>query len=912
LAKRIEIKRATSDSAREMIAEQISKSVVDLRGNYPEQIEDAVDGLDFTASQLRYPPVFDKLLRESTINDLLDLIYLDLFVQYADMFNLQDSMARVRAIFDSAIVAMVNRIGEIASKVRDFSTLSDSQLSFTNTIHESFNSQSNRSASLSRLSINPGAGVLRTAGEVEDYCTIDKSSVYLVPISESVRQIDTTDPNLVYNSDPTEPFYTTLITNTYPSNPSYPSFLFSAYTGAIVDVVIRFTGVFPINRITFAPFSNAPVEVIGLFYSDIIGIGWDEVGLNQITLSEINTDNIEVELNFDRVYARELHLLLRQDKFMLSHEEREILHTNSMGEYIDYCCSAMDRLLREGFSEVEDVATQISELVDAMKREVALPVEKLNANTRSYTVGLYNLKAQNVVYSVYGNYESDTTSLRGNLSSVSLAFSGNLWHVSDSGAYDTTALFSIATAEREVFMGVPLGTNNEIIDAVVVEENRKFEQGVMIPVDTHMYKIETHFVPDDNYLDDLEIYADGEKLDLPDISPLGLVINKKDYGTEIEVPTEFALNNNIYDGSVVTMRYILSDTDRFGRAYDVESVDILYVLGKPNISDNTSADIFSQYIYTVERDEDEVVTASRSYEPTEYSPILISGELYYCVYSGKGETISGDVIEIGSKMYVKDSSVVGPFDSFYYGSIREEPTFVESGVVVGSGICNRFETDAQYVKGTLKAFEEGYYIPGVTEYETDTPAVVLVGDEKKEILVPSGASTDIRVSYIPIDKTATSKYINTNIAQFNMTERYTKTQDKKVQLTRYPFIDRSIITSHGFDFSGGIFSLKYKYSIIYEPLVVYVNGVKAINMTEYRTGEKPKFPDKKRATDYRYYVEAGKTVVFNDDVTGNIVIYYYILSDSFSTRISMFRSNYFRDDVSPELYNYTILANVQR
>ena len=567
---------------------------------------------------------------------------------------------------------------------------------------------------------------------------------------------------------------------------------------------------------------------------------------------------------------------------------------------------------RDGFFEITDVPEQVLELVKSMKEETMLPVEQFNANTRSYIIGLYNLAAYNVNYETYGSFESRTTSLRGNLSSVSLAFDGNLWYISDSGSYDTACLFSIMTAEREVYVGVPVGSQNEIVDAVVIEENRKFEQGTMVQSPTHLYRISTHFIPDDDYIDQLELYADGEILSLPEVSSSGIIINKQDYGVEIELPTEFALDNDIYDGSVVTMKYILADTDRFGRNYDIESVDILSVLGKPNISDNTSADIFSQYIYTVERDEDEVVVASRSYDNTEYSPVIVSGELYFCVYDGKGETISGDVVNISGKKYVRESSVVGPFDDFYYGSIREEPVLVQSGVVSGSVEYNIFNTDKQYVKDTIKVFRDGYYTTGVEEYSTDTDLVILAGDEKKLFMVPSEAGTDVLVSYIPIDRTVTSKYIDTNIAQFNKTERHTRTTDKKIALERFPFIDRSIVASPHFDFAGGLFSFKYKYSVVYEPMVVYVNGVKAINMTEYRSGKKPVFQAKKRATDYRYYVEAGNTVVFNEDIIGNIVIYYYVLSDSFSTKVSMYKSNYLKTDISPELYNYTILANVQR
>lgn len=907
--KRVDITRDTSEQAKDFISSQITKSILDIRGELSNDILSVVNKLQFEDTQLKYMPDIKTILREKHVNDMLDMLYLDLYVQYADVFNLQDNLTRVRTLFDSTIISMINRVGEISSRVRDFSTLSQQRYSFTDAAHESFNSQANRSASYKKLNINPGAGILRLGGQSEQYCTPEKSNVSLVPISSNMRLIDETDSALSYISDPTEPYYITLITNTNPSNPSYPVFQFSDYIGAVVDLVITFTGVFPISRISFAPFSNAPVEVISMFYSEVPSASFDSTDLTEIDMPTISYDNAEIELNFDRVYAREIHILIKQNQFLLAKEEVDIVQTFGVEEYIDYCSKSLRSSLPMGFTESYDISDQLDQLIEEVRKKTTLPVEKLAANTRSYIVGVYNLKAFNLQYNVFGEYESITRALRGNLSAVSLVFDGDITRSSSEETSDTTTLFSIVTGDREVYLGVPLGP--EIVDAVTLEVNQSYTQGIMIPSDTHLYKFDTHFIPDDDQLDDLEMYADGEKLDLPAISASGLVINRKDYSVEIELPTEFAMENGIYDGSVLTVKYFLNTIDRFGRPYDIAAVDILGVLGKPNISDNTAADIFSQYMYTTEVDTSGVVEISRSYESNEYVPIIISGDVYYCIYDGKGEIPGGDILEIEGNIYVKEDATVGPFDDLYYGSIKEEPTYT-SGITEGGNNYNEYITDTPYVKGTLKAFAEGYYVPDVLEYDTDTDIIVLNSEEKSRVLVPSWTGTSIKLSYIPIDSTIISKYIDSNIAQHNYSERYTKTSDKKVNLSRYPYIDKSIISSPTFDYSGGLFSLKYKYSIVYEPIIVYVNGVKATNITEYRTGARPQFRDKRRETDYQFYVEGGNKVIFNEDLIGNIVVYYYVISDSFSTRVKMYRSNYFRDDISPELYNYTILANVQR
>lgn len=66
--KRINIKRDTSKEVREFLAEQISKSIIDIRGEYPKEISNIVESIDFSTTQLRELPVIDNLLREKTIN----------------------------------------------------------------------------------------------------------------------------------------------------------------------------------------------------------------------------------------------------------------------------------------------------------------------------------------------------------------------------------------------------------------------------------------------------------------------------------------------------------------------------------------------------------------------------------------------------------------------------------------------------------------------------------------------------------------------------------------------------------------------------------------------------------------------------------------------------------------------------
>ena len=219
------------------------------------------------------------------------------------------------------------------------------------------------------------------------------------------------------------------------------------------------------------------------------------------------------------------------------------------------------------------------------------------------------------------------------------------------------------------------------------------------------------------------------------------------------------------------------------------------------------------------------------------------------------------------------------------------------------------------MKGTLKAFCDGKMISELTECDVDVYGDVLTDEEKTEFTLPSTYdSGGVTMCYIPIDPTAATDNISSNIAQYNATEKFTKTKDMKLILSRYPHLDCDIISSNRFDFADGAFFLKWKYSVVYEPIAIYVNGIKARNITKYREDRtsKPTFTPSYRDDDYQYYVENGNVVVFNKSLLGTILVYYYKTVDAVQIGVEMYRSNYNRDDMSPEIYSYTLLANIQR
>lgn len=905
--RRLEIARKTSDIARKYIADIIKDSVVDLRGEYPNEIIEVVNNLSFDHSHI--PDVtFNEgdLFREQTVNNLLELIYLDLLIQYGDIFDIQDRLTDIRKLFDSSISANVVKASELADKARSYKALSSKQFQFTDTYHESFNMARNHSLSDFKLGINNGAGLIRLPSIVEEFARPETSEILLTVFSDATKLVDESDDTGAYTDDLTEPYFVTVFSTGNPVNKDVPAVLLADYNGIIVDITVRFNTVVPVTRVNFTPFSSAPLDLVGVFYSVVPEASWDYGDIRIVRQWDLAYDTDDIEVNFPRVYAREIHILVHQTSFNLARADTEIEDVLSAKDYIDAVADNISYLLPEGFTEHNDLEMQVEELTKYLQDKATIQTERPAPNTRSYVVGLCGIGVSNVSYSHFGDYHGATKSIKGNLHSISFIQDGDITRSGGEGVVDSCALFSIQTGGSDIYVG-SVDDSGKAIDAAVIEANLEYREGAMVKNDTHPYKFETHFRPTDT-MSGLEMYNDGKLYTFPAGAQIELGI----HNAIVKLPASFATLNNLLEGTIITMLYDLNSYDQIGRPYNVSQVRLSDRIGRPNIAVNEAVYIKDSYLYVP------TISGSVEYapelsvtEPTEWIRVSISGEVHYQLDDDKGLPFNGTTIfENDGSYYAHESKVTGPFDDFYYGSLKEEPTLVNT-----SGTINTMQTEEPYVKGTLKAFENDRMIAQLVECDVDVLGNILTDEEKRIFTIPSSYNiNDVKVCYVPIDSDAITDYIASNIAQYTTTEKFSQTKDGKIVLSKFPYLDPDILSSRAFDFSDGAFYLRWKYSVVYEPVAIFINGIKAINITDYRKGinTRPQFRKSYREDDYQYYVENGNTVAFNKDLSGTILIYYYHFTDRIREQIEMYRSNYSRDDESPEIYSYTLLANIQR
>ena len=909
--RRLQITRRTDQTARALIAGVLKKSVVELRGDYPDEILQVVNNFSFDFTHIPELGLeYAGLFQDKHINNLLELMYLDLIIQYGDVFEFQDYLVAIKDTFSTAISANVVRASEILSRARDYKELSLRRFTYTDIIHESFNSSRNMSLFDFPLDVNNGAGLLKLPGMIDNYARAETSNIYLNVQSSNAVLLDESDSNQSYSSDMTDPYFVTVTSIGNPDNDITEDWDFAGegYDGCIVDLVTRFNTIQPVTRVSFTPFSISKIDIPCVFYSTAMNAEWDSGEMILVKDIDITYDTDTVEINFGRVFAREIHVILHQRTYNLARTNTETEDTLSANDYITEVKSNLKHIVPMGFVEPIYVGPQIDEIISYVEEQAQVKTGNLSPNTRVYVIGICGLEVQNVAYANYGEYLDVVRPMNGVLHSVSFTQTDNYSDIVDvlgSGTVDMCSILSITAGENSIYLGTT-NDNGDVIDGSVVEANLEYNSGALTRSTTIPYKFKTHFLPTSEF-DNFTMYTDGRAFSIPNDADTEI----DTYTATIKLPADFSEAYNLQEGSVVTMTYTPPEEDCFGQRYRVYEANIGDIIGRPNLAVNEVFSIVDQYIHVIASGE------NISYAEDEYVKVLLSGEVYYQLEINKGFDVDGETIfENEGYYYVSPSVLSGPFHNFYYGSLKEEPLFVESGELYGFFYAV-YSVEESYVKGTLSLFSYDKLVTsGLLEYDNDTYGSIGSDEDKKLFVIsdPDYDSGGLTVCYIPVYSEATTDYIAANIAQYNATEKFLKTVDTKLVLSKYPHLDHSILTSDMFDFSNGMFYLKSKYSVVYEPITVYVNGIKAVNITEYQTDINtiPTFRKSYRDDDYQYYVENGNTLVFNKDVAGSIMVYYYKSVDSIQTGVEMYRSNYSRDDLSPEIYNYTILANIQR
>ena len=325
----------------------------------------------------------------------------------------------------------------------------------------------------------------------------------------------------------------------------------------------------------------------------------------------------------------------------------------------------------------------------------------------------------------------------------------------------------------------------------------------------------------------------------------------------------------------------------------------------------------SAYVYTLYDDYEITHTVYNDtdmvYLPTIKEPIIAGGT---------PDRLGAATLGTDSR-YVDVIDMVGPFSDFYWGVLREgvgQRCCHEALPVSRNGInYTAYRTDVDYVRGSLVIVDRdsGKRLHNTlwSEYDIDTADSPV--HDKTVFYVRSDVvfyTSDTYVSpyelyYIPLDRNHLSLTTGSAIARHNTTQCVDMVDASIITLNAPAHIDWSIINSGDFINVGGVFSLKNHYSITYEPIMVYVDGEKAADATDYLTGTGVFTPN---TLGIEFYYDGISRLQFNRKITGSVIVYSYGAYNSMVPFIKLYRSDYASLDATPVIPDYTLHVMAQR
>jgi hypothetical protein len=510
-----------------------------------------------------------------------------------------------------------------------------------------------------------------------------------------------------------------------------------------------------------------------------------------------------------------------------------------------------------------DIASARSRVTDA----IFLDTIEIKKSRKIYSIPIRTIEVLYREYAAYGSFSTKGSILEGNLAVITMEE-----EVANSNG--------IKVVKKAIINGIDysIGSLEEdgyVRDIVVVKigdiDNR-----------SKTYSFTTNFIPRNDI--DIEIMAFGKVLDPSNIN--FNLTEQQQSGNKYYL----SQNSEIVEGTTFTLRYLPAIYDRAGVEYDPRKLDIIVSLGKPNTKNNLIANRVSKDIYFYATP----TTISR-YPINEVSLYL---DTYRTPVNGSGTPLNGEPNSIGSIFWDGTSGYV-QLSQKVYGPYRGAYLLVEEEKKVD---YNGFLEDIG--NPSIKGTTEPYVREMIQVFQGTTPAVILAEysarygniDEYKKITIDTNSidiSKPVKVYYHPLPKYngTFDNITRNNVEKHNASQNLvTSEQIKEITLERYPFIDPDIIGSTLFTKNRGTWFFKDRTSIIYEPIVIYVDRKKLELDKDYRL--------------------SGKKISFFENVTGNINIRYYVLADRVGFKIEMYREEPLKIGNTARLLSFLALGKV--
>lgn len=774
------------------------------------------------------------ILNANEINQSMDYIWLDHSILIEDMSILYETYKRILEKTKEKLVVPRLQIKEAIATTRNYLKLKGYE-SFYNLVRPFYMGTTNNEELVNRkLVVDKESGILHLPISKETrYSSNADMNISFQLISKGCKIIEQSDISFLYDSDLV--WYLNAVAEKL-QNP----FPYNTYNGLLLAVDILLPSVVNVNTVKIRLVSDVAEEIVDVLYAANYS---DSEASTTIPDYSVTNNGFITDISFEPVFTRRLRILIGSklvreaeddiviDKILDDDYENKVIREIRNVE-VDYY------LLDTNASETE-VRTRIT---DALFKD---PIE-VKKSRKLYSVPIRTIEVLNREYEAYGSFSSSGTALEGNLAFVAME-------------EEVVNSNGIRVIKKAIINGTDYSLGSVDEDGYV----RDISVVKIGDIDNRdkTYSFTTNFLPLNEL--DIEVKAFGKPLANSNIN--FSIIEKLQSGTRYFL----SAGSDIVEGTTLTLRYKPAIYDRAGITYDPRKLDIIVSLGKPNTKNNLIANRVGQDIYFYESS----TTISRypisevsRYNDKLRTPVNASG----LPLNGETNPI-GTVFWDGTTGYVELSArTYGPYRGSYI-LIQEEKNVDANGFLEAIGNSSLKGTTEPYVRGMIQVFQGTTPAVISSEYATRFGPV----NDFKRVVVDRTSidpSKPVRVYYHPLPKfdgTFDSTTVN-NIERQNQTQNLvTNEQIKEITLTNYPFVDPDIIYSSLFTQSRGSWFFKDRTSVIYEPVVIYV--------------------DRKKLEFGADYTLSGRKLSFKEPITGNINIRYYVLSDRIGFKIEMYR-----------------------
>jgi len=889
----------TSDYARAVLAQiNTTRAMV---SKTTEMVEQTVSDISAAVAETGYLTknidiTKTSRLKSSAYNDLVDNMRLDLSVTYSRLNGLVGMMEILRKSSTYMINQLTARLNILNSRLRSFSTLNNLRSQYDNIIINTFTTDDSTNEDRMFAAKRHTDGNLLSLNTVAFDGIITNQynyDMYVYRLNKDLS-LNVKGDNLTADAIHSGLALTLLgkkkstIKDYYVGRGARISF-----DGAVIALVLDLADTKLINHISFGMFGSGPVEVLGAYYSTRRTIAPGSTKWMPITITTDSTNISGITMKFAGIEASSIMVVIGQryeNSITMPVEQYKIENSgttlqslrknllkidfNNTGTYLkSYVPASVTDFISDSAKAI------IGGILGIMERMIPQGEPRSIITVHKYDILLYGLDVLYTHNQGASTYKSPYYGNKGDMEKISL-------RVND-----------VIPAGTHITYKVQTETGSKRI--IPMEHITEVTKDVLLITDITRKAYDTDFIIDTSVA-------------------VSVLLNETDISSEITLRKPIAnvekaigitLSDNINPGfnDQLTIIYTRATLDlkndevlAYERTFDEMVSNPTYKIqglkcDKSRLLIMNSNDVPVSYNLTTEVLHMKLpLIEGRSIEETGYRLKTLKGN----DFSGAQELEDGSFV-------VDDSLGMEPGSAIYAG-ILDEMMYVSSGEPV-------FRVEHEYVPGTLNVFT---YNPetgtkqkvGINEYMTDVSGTVY--DKDTFTSAAGSLNGHLIASYVPI-----SGDYESNIAKPNKAEYYNHTAaDGTIDLKFAPFIDTAILYDANrpipvWAYAAGVFVLVADPDIKYEPIQIMVKGYRALNRTDYKTGDIPQLQEfSLNRRNYEYYVR-GNRIFFNTNIILPITILYYARPDWYRILIELRRTNLKDDTISPLVYDYAILCD---